>query len=229
MIAVHGARAVLTDIEGTTSSLSFVKDILFPYARRELPQYVRIHEGRLRSITADIAAVVGKPNLNAAETVEILLQWMDEDRKVTALKTLQGMIWKTGYESGELQSHIYEDAVRSLREWHANGLKLFVYSSGSIEAQKLLFAHTAYGDLLPLFSGYFDTTTGPKLESRSYETIIGSLRLPSSAVVFLSDHTGEIHAAAAVGLQTVLLAREESQPSADYARSFDEIALDAAK
>lgn len=229
MIAVHGARAVLTDIEGTTSSLSFVKDVLFPYARRELPQYVRIHEGRLRSITADIAAVVGKPNLNAAETVEILLQWMDEDRKVTALKTLQGMIWKTGYENGELQSHIYEDAVRSLREWHANGLKLFVYSSGSIEAQKLLFAHTAYGNLLPLFSGYFDTTTGPKLESRSYETIIGSLRLPSSAVVFLSDHTGEIHAAAAVGLQTVLLARDESQPSADYARSFDEIALDAAK
>ena len=100
-----------------------------------------------------------------------------------------------------------------------------MYSSGSIEAQKLLFAHTAYGDLLPLFSRYFDTTSGPKLESRSYETIIGSLQLPAGAVVFLSDHTGEIQAAAAVGLQTVLLAREESQPSAGYARSFDEIAL----
>ena len=107
MIAVHGVRAVLTDIEGTTSSLSFVKDVLFPYARRELPQYVRTHEGRLRSITADIGAVVGNPNLNAAETVEILLQWMDEDRKVTPLKTLQGMIWRTGYEKvGTAKPHI---------------------------------------------------------------------------------------------------------------------------
>jgi enolase-phosphatase E1 len=229
VIVVRGVRAVLTDIEGTTSSLSFVKDVLFPYARRALPDYVRAHEVRLRSITADIAAVVGKQSLSAAETVEILLQWMDEDRKVTALKTLQGMIWKTGYESGELQSHVYEDAVRALRQWHASGLQLYVYSSGSIEAQKLLFSHTAYGDLLPLFSGYFDTTIGPKLESRSYETIIGSLQLPASTVVFLSDHTGEIQAAGVVGLQTVLLAREESYASAAYARNFAEIALDAAK
>lgn len=230
MIAVHGVRAVLTDIEGTTSSLSFVKEVLFPYARRALPDYVRAHEIRLRDITADVAAIVGKPtsgehSLNAPQTVEILLQWMDEDRKITPLKTLQGMIWKTGYESGELRSHVYEDAVRSLREWHANGLKLYVYSSGSIEAQKLLFAHTQYGDLTPLFSGYFDTTSGPKLETRSYETIAGSLRMPADEVVFLSDHAGEIQAASTVGLQTVLLARDESRSGREYARSFDEIAL----
>jgi enolase-phosphatase E1 len=225
VIAVHGVRAVLTDIEGTTSSLSFVKDVLFPYARQALPQYIRAHESRLRSLTADIAATVGKSSLTTQETVDILLQWMDEDRKITPLKTVQGMIWKTGYEAGELQSHVYEDAVRALQKWHAAGLALYVYSSGSIEAQKLLFSHTPQGDLQPLFSGYFDTTTGPKLESRSYETIVGSLQLPAQAVVFLSDHEGEIHAASAAGLPTVLLAREAREASSAYARSFDELSI----
>ena len=225
MIEVHGVRAVLTDIEGTTSSLSFVKDVLFPYARQALPRYVPAHESRLCNLTADIAATVGKPTLSAQETVAILLQWMDEDRKVTPLKTLQGMIWKTGYESGALQSHVYEDAVQALRDWHGRGLALYVYSSGSIEAQKLLFAHTPYGDLTPLFRGYFDTTTGPKLESLSYETIVRSLQLPAGSIVFLSDHEGEIQAAAAAGLQTVLLVREARPASAAYARSFDELSI----
>ena len=225
MIEVHGTRAVLTDIEGTTSSLSFVKDVLFPYARKALPQYIREHESRLRNLTADIAAIVGKPSLSTQETLDTLLQWMDEDRKVTPLKTIQGSIWKTGYERGELQSHVYDDAVRALRQWHADGLALYVYSSGSVEAQKLLFSHTPHGDLTPLFSGYFDTTTGPKLESRSYETIVRSLQLPARAVVFLSDHEGELQAAAAAGLQTVLLAREQSAASSAYARNFDELSL----
>ena len=225
MIEVHGVRAVLTDIEGTTSSLSFVKDVLFPYARQALPQYIRDHEARLRGLTADIAATVGKSSLSTQETADILLQWMHEDRKVTPLKAVQGMIWRTGYESGELQSHIYEDAVRALRKWRAGGLALYVYSSGSIEAQKLLFSHTPHGDLQPLFSGYFDTTTGPKLESRSYETIVRSLQLPAHAVVFLSDHEGEIQAASAAGLPTVLLAREAREASAAYARSFDELSI----
>ena len=225
MIEVHGVRAVLTDIEGTTSSLSFVKDVLFPYARQALPQYIRDHEARLRGLTADIAATVGKSSLSTQETADILLQWMHEDRKVTPLKAVQGMIWRTGYESGELQSHIYEDAVRALRKWRAGGLALYVYSSGSIEAQKLLFSHTPHGDLQPLFSGYFDTTTGPKLESRSYETIVRSLQLPAHAVVFLSDHEGEIQAASAAGLPTVLLAREAREASTAYARSFDELSI----
>ena len=225
MIEVHGVRAVLTDIEGTTSSLSFVKDVLFPYARQALPQYIRDHEARLRGLTADIAATVGKSSLSTQETADILLQWMHEDRKVTPLKAVQGMIWRTGYESGELQSHIYEDAVRALRKWRAGGLALYVYSSGSIEAQKLLFSHTPHGDLQPLFSGYFDTTTGPKLESRSYETIVRSLQLPAHAVVFLSDHEGEIQAASAAGLPAVLLAREAREASTAYARSFDELSI----
>jgi enolase-phosphatase E1 len=225
VIEVHGVRAVLTDIEGTTSSLSFVKDVLFPYARQALPQYVPAHESKLRNLIADIAATVGKPTLTTPETVALLLQWMDEDRKITPLKTLQGMIWKTGYESGELRGHVYADAVQALRVWHSRGLALYVYSSGSIDAQKLLFAHTPDGDLTPLFRGYFDTTTGPKLESRSYETIIQSLQLPAHSVVFLSDHEGEIQAATAAGLRTVLLAREARQASDAYARSFDELSI----
>jgi enolase-phosphatase E1 len=150
---------------------------------------------------------------------------MDEDRKVTPLKTLQGIVWKTGYESGELQGHVYEDAVSALRKWHAGGLQLYVYSSGSIAAQKLLFSHTPYGDLLPLFGGYFDTTTGPKLESRSYEKIAESLHLPAGSVVFLSDHSGETQAAAAAGMQTVVLARDHADASVEFARSFNDIAL----
>jgi enolase-phosphatase E1 len=240
VIEVRGVRAVLTDIEGTTSSLAFVKDVLFPYARNALPDFVRAHELELKALINDVAATVGKTHLTTQETIDTLLQWMDEDRKATPLKTLQGMIWKRGYESGALRSHVYEDAVRALRQWHAQGLQISVYSSGSIAAQKLLFSHTPYGDLTPLFNGYFDTTTGPKLESRSYEKIAEALRLAAKSIVFLSDHAGETQAAAAAGMQTVLVAREESASSSgvggggadnhgiasgDAARSFDEIAL----
>ncbi len=120
---------------------------------------------------------------------------------------------------------MYEDAVNDLRERHPDGLRIYIYSSGSIAAQKLLFSHTPYGDLSPLFSGYFDTTTGPKLESHSYGKIAESLQLPGGSVVFLSDHAGETRAAASASLQTVLLAREHSDTSPDFARSFDDIAL----
>jgi enolase-phosphatase E1 len=225
VIEVHGIRAVVTDIEGTTSSLAFVQDVLFPYARRALPDFVRGHQPQLNDIASDMAAIVGKPQLDSKEMIDLLLQWMDEDRKITPLKTVQGMIWKTGYQSGELQSHLYEDAARGLRKWHADGLQLYVYSSGSVAAQKLLFAHTPYGDLMPLFAGYFDTTTGPKLESRSYQAIAVTLGLEPRAIVFLSDHAGEIQAANTAGLQTVLLAREGTEVSPRFARTFDDIQL----
>ena len=226
MIEIHAVRAVLTDIEGTTSSLAFVKDVLFPYARRALPAFMREHEPEVAEITAEIATMTGRTALSAAETTEILLQWMDEDRKITPLKTLQGLIWDEGFASGELQGHMYEDAVRGLRNWHASGLPLYVYSSGSVAAQKLLFSHTAYGDLLPLFAGHFDTTTGSKLAASSYAKIADSLRLPPSSIVFLSDHSGEIHAAATAGMHTALLTRTDTGTgTGDFARSFDEITL----
>ena len=219
MIEIGGIRAVVTDIEGTTSSLAFVKDVLFPYARRAIPDFVREHEDQLTGLRSEIGS---------ADIVGTLLQWMDEDRKITSLKRLQGMIWKIGYESGELHSHVYDDAVQGLRRWHDSGLRLFVYSSGSIEAQKLLFAHTTHGNLAPLFSGYFDTTTGPKLETASYTSIADSLELAPRSIVFLSDHTGETRAAAKAGMQTVVLAREGTEANTTecpVARSFDDIAL----
>ena len=219
MIEIGGIRAVVTDIEGTTSSLAFVKDVLFPYARRAIPGYVREHEEQLAALRSEIGS---------ADMVGTLLRWMDEDRKITPLKSLQGMIWKIGYENGELHSHVYDDAVRGLRRWHDRGLRLFVYSSGSIEAQKLLFAHTTHGDLSPLFSGYFDTTTGPKLETASYTSIAHSLELPAGSIVFLSDHIGETRAAALAGMRTVVLAREGTEAhTAEFpvVRSFDDIAL----
>jgi enolase-phosphatase E1 len=226
VIEVHGIRAIVTDIEGTTSSLAFVKDVLFPYARRALPDFVRSHQAQLTDIAGEMAAIAGKPRLDSQEMIDLLLQWMAEDRKITPLKTLQGMVWKTGYESGELQSHLYEDAARALRKWHAAGLRLYVYSSGSIAAQQLLFAHTPYGDLLPLFSGYFDTTTGPKLEPGSYRAIAATLGLEPRTILFLSDHAGEILAARQAGMQTVLLARERPEASSTFARNFADISVE---
>lgn len=223
MIELHGIRAAVTDIEGTTSSLAFVKDVLFPYARSALPEYVRAHEPQLSALVDEIEAVTGCKPLGLHEVIRILLQWMDEDRKVTPLKTLQGLIWQKGFESGELTGHVYEDAVRALRNWHSGGLRLYVYSSGSVAAQRLLFGHTPFGDLRPLFAGYFDTTTGPKLESPSYVKIAAALNLPPAETVFLSDHAGEVQAAAAAGMRTVRVARDEPETAPGTARTFDDI------
>ena len=223
MTALRGIQAVVTDIEGTTSSLAFVKDVLFPYARQALPAYVREHPADVAAILDDMRDITGRPDLDTEGAIALLLKWMDEDRKVTPLKTLQGLVWKSGFESGVLQGHVYEDAVRALRGWHERGLKLYVYSSGSIAAQKLLFGHTARGSLLPLFSGYFDTTTGPKLESASYGRIAQALGLAPAAIAFLSDHPGETQAAREAGLQTILLARDAPEAAPGAVRSFDEI------
>lgn len=227
MIEVRNVRAVLTDIEGTTTSLAFVKEELFPYARRHLPEYVRSHAAEIADMAAEMGAAAGANGPSTRETIDILLRWMDEDRKLTPLKRLQGMIWRSGYESGLLRAHVYQDAVRALRKWEAGGMKLYVYSSGSVEAQRLLFSHTVHGDLTPLFSGYFDTTTGSKLETRSYQDIVRSLSFAAREVVFISDHPGETRAAAAAGMSTVLMARERgSSTAADLtARSFDDIDL----
>ena len=226
MIEVRDVSAVLTDIEGTTTSLAFVKEQLFPYARQHLPEYVRNHAAETVDIATEVSAAVGANGLNTPELIDILLRWMDEDRKLTPLKRLQGMIWRSGYECGQLEAHVYEDAVRALRKWDADGMKLCVYSSGSIDAQRLLFSHTSYGDLTPLFSGYFDTTIGSKLETRSYQAIAHSLSLPAREVIFISDHAGETEAAAAAGMRAVLMLREQSSGTMGLtARSFDDIDL----
>ena len=158
-------KAIVTDIEGTTSSLSFVKEVLFPYARANLADYVRNHkdEPQVKSVLEESCKEVGA-ELDTEQLIAQLIQWLDEDKKVTPLKSLQGLIWERGYRKGDFNGHVYPDAAAYLKAWQAKGLDLYIYSSGSVYAQKLLFAHTEYGDLTPLFSGYFDTHIGGKKE-----------------------------------------------------------------
>jgi enolase-phosphatase E1 len=209
---MSGVRAIVTDIEGTTSSISFVKDVLFPFAKRNLEAFVTAHaqEPQVRECLDGARSLAGTPGLSDADTVKLLRQWIDEDKKATPLKSLQGLIWERGYKSGELQGHVYPDAVDGLRAWHGRGFRLYVYSSGSIAAQKLIFGHTARGDLTPLFSGYFDTTTGPKVESPSYARIVAEVGLPPGEVLFLSDSVAELDAARSAGLRTACLDRGEA-------------------
>ncbi len=202
-------KAIVTDIEGTTSALSFVKDVLFPYARRHLAEYVRdhAHDERVTALLAGALKEAGEP-LDTEQLIDRLIHWIDEDKKVTPLKSLQGLIWEAGYRQGHYQGHIYRDAVDQMRAWKQQGLALYVYSSGSVFAQKLLFAHTEYGDLTPLFSGYFDTHIGAKKETASYRNIAGQLELAPADIVFLSDIKEELDAAKAAGLKTVWLNRD---------------------
>jgi enolase-phosphatase E1 len=183
VIASGNICAVVLDIEGTISSIEFVKHHLFPYARRHISQYVREHESALSGILDQVRSTEGNADLDTGQLIEVLLRWMDEDRKLAPLKTLQGMIWQQGFDSGELRAHFYDDAVRAMREWHQRGVPIYIYSSGSIAAQKLLFSHTSYGDLSTLLSGYFDTTTGSKLETRSYQAIAARIGHPAAAIV----------------------------------------------
>ncbi len=203
-------KAIVTDIEGTTSAVSFVFDVLFPYAAKHLPDFVRQNAER-----ADVAEQLdavrrdsNAPQADVERVVEILLSWIEEDRKATPLKALQGMVWAQGYHAGQLKGHVYPDAVEALQRWHAAGYQLFVYSSGSIQAQKLIFGCSEAGDLTPLFSGYFDTTSGPKREAQSYTNIQQAIGVEAGEILFLSDIVEELDAAQSAGLQTCGLARE---------------------
>jgi enolase-phosphatase E1 len=203
--------AIVTDVEGTAASISFVKERLFPYSRARLATYVGDHgaEPAVQAALAETRELAGRPELDAEGTVRLLLDWIDADKKAGPLKALQGMIWDEGFARGELLGDVYADAAEALRRWHAAGYRLYVYSSGSVQAQKLVFGHTPFGDLTPLFSGYFDTRVGGKLEAGSYRVIAGAIDLVPANILFLSDHTGELDAARYAGFVTVALDRGE--------------------
>ena len=215
--------AVLTDIEGTTTRISFVHDVLFPYARARLPGFLAAHAGEpeVEQALAEVVRLApGTAPLGA------LLAWMDQDAKVTPLKALQGLIWGEGYASGALTSELYPDVPPALRRWHAAGTHLFVYSSGSVPAQKLLFAHSAAGDLTPLFDGFFDTRVGAKREAASYTVIATASGMPPAAVLFLSDVAAELDAAHAAGMRVCQLVRPQDGTVAaghPVAGDFDEV------
>ncbi|HET9483119.1 MAG TPA: acireductone synthase [Xanthomonadales bacterium] len=201
---------MLTDIEGTTSSIDFVKDVLFPYARARLPAFVRAnaHEPAVREQLDATARETDADPGDVDALIDTLVAWIDEDRKATPLKALQGMIWASGYRDRDYVAHVYDDAAAALRHWKDAGHDLYVYSSGSVPAQKLFFAHSTHGDLTPLFSGYFDTTTGPKRDAESYARIAAAIGVPVREVLFLSDIDAEIEAARKAGMRTRWVRRD---------------------
>ncbi|HUP91275.1 MAG TPA: acireductone synthase [Solimonas sp.] len=222
-------RAVVTDIEGTTSSIDFVHQTLFPYAKARLREFLRT-QARRPEVAAqlnEVAKLEGR-QLVLEDAADVLERWIAEDRKATPLKALQGMIWSQGYAAGELEGHVYPDTPVYLRRWHGEGKKLYVYSSGSVEAQQLIFGHTAHGDLTPLFSGYFDTRIGAKREAAAYRAILQEVGLAGEEVLFLSDVGEELDAARAAGMQTCQLIRDEKAkpfPAHPQARDFSEVQL----
>ena len=216
MSADAAIAAILTDIEGTTTDVRFVHDVLFPYAARALPEFLAANAARA-DVAAELAAVrarIGEPGASVEEVTGTLVSWIAEDRKETPLKALQGLVWEAGYRSGALVAPVYADAVEALRRWHADGLALYVYSSGSEAAQKLLFAHTVAGDLTGLFSGYFDTRVGSKLDAESYDAVAGRIGCEPGQVLFHSDHPGEVAAALAAGMAALRIDRARAADAA---------------
>ena len=223
-------RAIVTDIEGTTSSIDFVKDVLFPYAREKLPAFVETHSDKpeVQHWLHEAAREAGLVSASRQEIIDLLIRWIDEDRKATPLKALQGLIWEDGYAGGEFKGHVYPEVAENLQKWKKQGIHLYVYSSGSVAAQKLLFGHSEAGDLTPLFSGYFDTEIGGKREVDSYRRIAEAIGMPPDQILFLSDIVQELDAAATAGLQTIQLVRPPAQAAEnrhEKVGDFNEISI----
>ena len=234
-------RAILLDIEGTTTPVEFVYEVLFPFARRRAAEFIR-ERYESDEMRADLDALEAEHRdddakgndppawLDATDDARVesatrYVHWlMEQDRKSTALKSLQGKIWEGGYRSGRLKGQVYADVLPAFERWRAQARSIHIYSSGSVLAQKLLFAHTTAGDLTAYIDGYFDTTTGPKKEAASYQAISAQLDLPAPSILFLSDVTAELDAARAAGMQTALCVRSAAEASATthpLVRTFD--------
>jgi enolase-phosphatase E1 len=212
-------KCVLTDIEGTTTSVSFVYDVLFPYFRDHIHEARDLNKVLLNPViqaTKEQATKDGLQINSLEECLDLLKTWSIEDRKFAPLKTLQGYIWKKGYEEGKIKGHVYDDVVDALEEWDAQGILMAVYSSGSVQAQKLIFGYSVLGDLTPYFSHYFDTKMGGKKEMRSYENIAQELQLEPFEILFLSDVPEELRAAREAGMEVIQLVREGIKPSKHF-------------
>lgn len=208
-------KAIVTDIEGTITRISFVKDVLFPYAANALPEFVKNNQ-TLPQVAEQIAAtrdILEQPSASIDEVINALLNWIAEDKKITPLKQLQGLIWQTGYEQGDFTGHLYPDAMQFLNTM-SERCELYVYSSGSVKAQHLLFQYSDFGDIRPLFKNYFDTKIGGKKDVGSYQNIIDSIGYNADEVLFLSDIVEELDAAKEAGMRTLQLYRD-AQPCSE--------------
>jgi len=223
-----GGKLILLDIEGTVSPLAFVHDVMFPYARQHAGTYLGMHWKT--ALISQLARDAGVDSFaSPAEAEAAVHRLMEADAKVTGLKQLQGMIWEEGFRNGELRSRIFDDVPLALAGWCQKGLEIRIYSSGSVHAQKLFFAHTKRGDLTTHFTGYYDTTTGSKRESASYRAIAADCDLPAEQILFISDVVEELNEARNAGMFTALAVRPGNKPAPHHDHpaitSFAEISI----
>ncbi len=212
-------KAILLDIEGTTTPIDFVHKTLFPFAKARILDFIRenldvlIDERTQLANEQSVDAEYSNAFDSASpESVAAYLEYMiDKDRKSTPLKSIQGKIWREGYEKGELRSIVFEDVPRAFERWNKSGKTVAIYSSGSVLAQQLLFRYTDYGDLTPFISGYFDTHTGPKRDAKSYWDIAEELAISSADILFVSDILAELDAAKTAGCETALSVRQGNE------------------
>ena len=237
----HAARAILLDIEGTTTPIDFVYKILFPYAHSHAESFLQRHgsttdvledlSGLRREHLKDTSEGLGPPalrNPNEPASFVPYIDWLIEhDRKSAPLKSIQGKIWLEGYASGELRSEVFDDVPPALKRWRAQGMTLAIFSSGSVLAQKLLFAHTTAGDLTKFLSVYFDTTIGTKTDPASYGKIATTLECKPAEIVFISDVVSELNAAQVAGLRSILCKRPGNHPQPENVyktiQTFDDL------
>ncbi|MDG2012567.1 MAG: acireductone synthase [Pirellulaceae bacterium] len=237
-VSLNGGPLLL-DIEGTVSPVAFVYDVMFPFIRDNVAGFLDDHwdEDKVKSVVALVAKDMGHDDVTqwlgsgpASEqrrlVVQAVLELMDRDAKVTGLKQLQGLVWKAGFDGGQLVAELFPDVLPKLRECQAAGIPLYIYSSGSIGAQKLFFGHTTEGDLLGMFDGHFDTTSGGKKEVESYRSIAANMGFAASKICFVSDVIAELDAAREAGMQTVLRTAEQDEGS-DHSQlvSFQQLAI----
>ena len=224
-------RGILLDIEGTTTPIAFVHEVLFSYARAHARDFLEDNQDS-DAVRADIAllreehAADKSNNLQPPEAIADYIDWLtDRDRKSTGLKSLQGKIWRQGYLNGSLKSQVFADVARAFERWRGAGLKISIFSSGSVLAQQLLFAHTDAGDLTKFIDDYFDTNVGKKGEAESYRKIAAAIGLPASEILFISDVVAELEAAKEAGMETLLSIRPGNSPQEwpQVIRSFDEV------
>ena len=223
-------RAILLDIEGTTTPIAFVHEVLFSYARDHVKEYLANNPDAedIARLREEHAADISKGEQPPAELAAYVEWLIARDRKSTGLKSLQGKIWRQGYLDGSLKSQVYADVAPAFARWRVRGLSINIFSSGSILAQQLLFAHTNAGDLTKFIDQYFDTNVGKKAEAVSYRRIAEALSVRAEEVLFISDVVPELDAANEAGMQTLLSIRPRNPPQEGAERyraiySFDEL------
>ena len=218
-------RAIVCDIEGTTTSLSFVHQVLFPISLQQMDRF--IHDNWESNLIREELLALDKPSPEEASA--LLKSWIQTDKKAPVLKSIQGKIWKQSFESGEIRGHVYPDVPVCFKKWKDAGIRTCIFSSGSIEAQTLIFRYSQAGDLTIYIDSYFDTTTGPKRDRASYRKIASAVDLSPREIPFLSDVTQELDAARMAGMQTMHVLREgavqETQTPHSTATSLEEVRI----